>query len=499
MKTAGNSGAGSGVIWRRFLWMKEGLLKNKGEEIMDQNNTYEQEIDLKDLMFAVLHKWKGILLVAIVFAILLGGVKAVMTYRNQNNEENILEAEENYEEELHAYETSKETLERELGNLQTDIENQQNYMEKSVLMNMSPYDIYEARADIFIKTDYEIMPGMVYQNVDYTDTILQTYQSVMTSVAFLSHIAESTGIDVQYLQELIKIERGSTVIGSTSKLTNLLTVKVKNSSKKDAEAVLKKLLDGIELLQANITANIGEHTVNTVNKSTGATVDLALADQQREKNNQLINLQQSLEEKQQALDDLEEPEKLTSASTATIKDGIKYGVLGGVLGGFMMVFFICVIFVMSDKMYSSKELRRRSGIKVLGIFPVSEKKSGMVNNLLNRLEGKIYSASAEEEAALIAANICNYANEVKKLLVTGTIDEKKIAEVTHLLADKLPGMELVSGSNMLKNVETIKALPTCDGVVLVEQAGVSTYGMMGQEIEKVRDLQKEMIGCVVFE
>ena len=340
---------------------------------------------------------------------------------------------------------------------------------------------------------------MVYQNVDYTDTILQTYQSVMTSVAFLSHIAESTGIDVQYLQELIKIERGSTVIGSTSKLTNLLTVKVKNSSKKDAEDVLKKLLDGIELLQANITANIGEHTVNTVNKSTGATVDLALADQQREKNNQLINLQQSLEEKQQALDDLEEPEKLTSASTATIKDGIKYGVLGGVLGGFMMVFFICVIFVMSDKMYSSKELRRRSGIKVLGIFPVSEKKSGMVNNLLNRLEGKIYSASAEEEAALIAANICNYANEVKKLLVTGTIDEKKIAEVTHLLADKLPGMELVSGSNMLKNVETIKALPTCDGVVLVEQAGVSTYGMMGQEIEKVRDLQKEMIGCVVFE
>ncbi len=50
---------------------------------MDQNNTYEQEIDLKDLMFAVLHKWKGILLVAIVFAILLGGVKAVMTYRDQ--------------------------------------------------------------------------------------------------------------------------------------------------------------------------------------------------------------------------------------------------------------------------------------------------------------------------------------------------------------------------------------------------------------------------------
>lgn len=466
---------------------------------MDQNNTYEQEIDLKDLMFAVLHKWRSILLVAIVAAVLLGGVKAVMTYQSQNDEETVKAAEEQYEEDLHSYERNKETMERELGNLQTDIENQQNYLEKSVLMNMSPYDIYEARADIFVKTDYEIMPGMVYQNVDYTDTILQTYQSVMTSVAFLSHIAESTGIDVQYLQELIQIERGSTVVGNTSKLTNLLTVTVKNSSKKDAEAVLKKLLEGIESLQVNITANIGEHTVNIVNKSTGATVDLALADRQREQNNQLISLQQSLEEKQQALNDLEEPAKLTSASTATLKSGIKYGVLGGVLGGFMIVFFVCVVFVMSDKVYSSKELRRRSNVKVLGVFPVSGKRAGAVDRLLNRLEGKVFAGTEEDEAALIAANISNYAGEIKKILVTGTIAEDRIAHVARLLADRLSGIEVVSGQNMLKDVETIKVLPSCGGVVLVEQAGLTTYSMMGQEMEKVVDLQKEIVGCIVFE
>lgn len=466
---------------------------------MDQNNTYEQEIDLKDLMFAVLHKWRSILLVAIVAGVLLGGVKAVMTYQSQNDEETILAAEEQYEDDLHSYERNKETMERELGNLQTDIENQQNYLEKSVLMNMSPYDIYEARADIFVKTDYEIMPGMFYQNVDYTDTILQTYQSVMTSVAFLSHIAESTGIDVQYLQELIQIERGSTVVGNTSKLTNLLTVTVKNSSKKDAEAVLKKLLEGIESLQVNITANIGEHTVNTVNKSTGATVDLALADRQREQNNQLISLQQSLEEKQQALNDLEEPAKLTSASTATIKSGIKYGILGGVLGGFMIVFFVCVVFVMSDKVYSSKELRRRSNVKVLGVFPVSGKKAGAVDRLLNRLEGKVFAVTEEDEAALIAANISNYAGEIKKILVTGTIAEDMVTHAARLLSDRLSGIEIVSGQNMLKNVETIKMLPSCGGVVLVEQAGLTTYSMMGQEMEKVVDLQKEIIGCIVFE
>ena len=30
------------------------------------NHNYEQEIDLKDLMFAVFHKWRGIILVAVI-------------------------------------------------------------------------------------------------------------------------------------------------------------------------------------------------------------------------------------------------------------------------------------------------------------------------------------------------------------------------------------------------------------------------------------------------
>ena len=57
---------------------------------MDNNSTYEQyeqEIDLKDLMFAVLHKWRPVILVAVVLAVVLGGAKGAMTYRQQNDPE----------------------------------------------------------------------------------------------------------------------------------------------------------------------------------------------------------------------------------------------------------------------------------------------------------------------------------------------------------------------------------------------------------------------------
>ena len=170
---------------------------------MDNNSTYEQyeqEIDLKDLMFAVLHKWRPVILVAVVLALVLGGAKGAMTYRQQNDPEVSKETREKYQEELDLYEKNKETAEREIENLKTDIANQQEYLDKSIWINMSPYDVCESRIDMYVTTGYEIMPGMVYQNQDYTDTILQAYQGLLTSSAVMEDVAKSVGTEPRYLK-----------------------------------------------------------------------------------------------------------------------------------------------------------------------------------------------------------------------------------------------------------------------------------------------------------
>ena len=97
---------------------------------MDYNNGYEQEIDLKELMFAVLRKWRPILAAAVALAVVLGGYKSVSAYRAGNDEKAQKAAQKEYETELELYNKNVATCEREIENLTKDIANQQEYLEE---------------------------------------------------------------------------------------------------------------------------------------------------------------------------------------------------------------------------------------------------------------------------------------------------------------------------------------------------------------------------------
>ena len=57
----------------------------------------------------------------------------------------------------------------------------------------------------------------------------------------------------------------------------------------------------------------------------------------------------------------------------------------------------------------------------------------------------------------------------------------------------------MSGGSFLLEPKSLKGLSECDGVLLVEQKGVTLYSEAEQELEKIEDLHKKMVGCVVFE
>ena len=153
---------------------------------------------------------------------------------------------------------------------------------------------------------------------------------------------------------------------------------------------------------------------------------------------------------------------------------------------------------MGDKVYSSRELKERYKVKILGKLSAG-KKVGSIDAWLNRLEGRACNVDEATEYRLIAANVKNYAGDMKKILVTGSADADVLAHAAEALKSELGEIQVVAGNNMLEDVQTVRELPECDGVILVEQCGVSKYSVVEAEIEKVFDLKKYVVGCVVFE
>jgi len=466
---------------------------------MDYNNTsYEREIDLKDLMFVVLHRWKWILAAAMAMAFILGGYKAVSAYLGRSHQETSGDVKGRYEKELELYNQKILTYKREIGNLTEAIAKQQEYLEESVFMNMSPYDVWEARAEFFVETDYEIMPGMVYQNRDFTATVLQAYQSALTNAEFMERVAGESGMEARYLKELVSVSIGRSDEG----YNNLLVIQVKHGEKEKAEELMGKFTTALNQCGEGIRSSVMEHTITEVGMSLGAAVDLALADRQRDERAQLEYLIDSLTAKQESLDELEKekkPVQQDSFGVSMVKTAVKYGVLGGVMGAFAVVFFVSAGFVMSDKVSSAKELKYRFQIKILGCLPAfTVRNRSRFDAWLDKLEGRFYGKDVNREYDLIAVNILNYGEETGPVFVTGGASKDRIAQVAENLVKRLPGTVVVSGGDFLSEPESLKKLSGCGCVVLVEQCGVSSYSNVEAEIEKIGDLHKKAAGCIVI-
>lgn len=461
---------------------------------MEPRREYEQEIDLKDLMFAVLRKWRPIVLLAIVFALLLGGFKIFKGLNQLKDEEYVKQNQEEYEASLDQYNATKKRLEKELANIEENIESQQKYKDESILLNINPYDEYMESATFYISTDYEIMPGMLYQNPNTATSILKGYMSIVQNGDMYNYVISrlKNKIGIRYLKELVKVE--------PDYANNMFDIIVIADTEKRAADVMRYIKGSIEMSHEKLTAAIGEHNINIVDESSLVTVDLDLEKKQKDFTSTMDSLDTSLKDKTKELEELEEPANTLLSKRSSLKSSIKYAFLGGVLGVFMVVFFICVVFLMSDKLVNEKELKRRYGIMVLGVFRRQEKKRlfSFVDRLVDRMEGTAEQLADAQTFEVAAANAGNYIEDSRNVLLVGTVADQAIKMVQDGLAPLLNGVTLSVGGNLGRDAQAIKKAASCDAVIVVEKRNKSGFGEIEQELDVIRSLGKKVIGCIVL-
>ena len=457
---------------------------------------YEAEIDLKDLFFSILYKWRILVLAAVVGAVVLGGYKGL----NGNQVQNV--SEEGYEEKCIQYDKEKIALERTVENLESSIREQNQYIAEAPIMQINPYNEAVSTAEILIEC-----AGTENREID---NFIKSYKYALSDGEYIEKLAEKFGTEQRYLKELINVDEGIGLDDSTGRgqivlgiqedgtIKGVLQIRVVGSDRQKTEELLGAVLDEMKSLNNTFNTTIGSHQLTVLREATGERVDTNLLIRQQSVRENVGSLKKSLADFSKSLQEIQLPVDESTAG-GSAKDMLKYAVLGFVGGGFAAVFIVCVMYVLNDKVVSDKEIINRFRLKSLGVFSKTPEKRafGFVDNWLHRLAGDDKSWSDKAVLEMIATNINNYAGSKNVLFITGQASQELLDKVCVQLCNALPGVKIVSERDMISNASARRSMAECEAIILVEERRISKYSGIKQELEIAGNVGVEVVGVIV--
>lgn len=462
---------------------------------------YEKEVTIKELLFPVLKRWRRVIVVSVLFAILLGGYRFYTGLSEMNDVATRNSREAAYQDELAAYNNSKETLESEISYLELNYERQRVYNDNSVLMQIDPFHEYIAIKNYYLSTDAKSMEDMTYQGLEPTNSIIQAYLYSTVNGGLYDYIREQLSYDMelQYLKELITIEADYT--------TKTISLQVVHKDYDHCQEIYKLVTSYFDQLKDSITETVGEHRITFISESIQSAIDIDLDNTQKNNILALANYENSLKEKQNALNSLSSPVHAVDSNDMIIKSTIKYAGVGFVLGMFLTAGILLFGFLTSNKLLDAKDLRPRYNLRVLGNIEKPKKKRvfGSVDRFISRLEGTKNILISESEAAKRIASNLKAICELEKIpagsiVVTGTIDFDEIKDICNKLDEhmKTSSYKLVPGDNISYSADTILKAKEGTGVLVVEKLNSSTYPEITKQLETIRDLEKNVLGFILI-
>lgn len=223
-----------------------------------------------------------------------------------------------------------------------------------------------------------------------------------------------------------------------------------------------------------------------------------MLDLQNSKTQKLSYTLNVINDLQSSLSNLEEPALKVSPIEKGIKTGMKKSIIGFFLGFFFVAFIYCMQFVMKNVVYSTEELQDKTNIRILGAIK-ADKETSKIINWINVKEKRAKFDDNERNYRVIASNVRAYlGNDNKVLLSCDSLSEKTTIFV-NTLQKLLPNVQIICKGSILNNSEAINELKNCENVILLLECNKSTYKSIFDEKEKLKDLNKKLLGSIVIE
>lgn len=463
-------------------------------------------VSVTELLLELFKRIKLIMLAAVVFAVALGGYK----YIKDKKSADISPAEVSIEE------AGKSLTEEELEQVrlteytQTSLEKKQEYAEKSVLMQLDPYNVSTASIQFLIGTD----------NNEQLADLKYAYYMYVNDGQLLEDL-EDSGVkeETQYLNEIISYEDASANNGSnttgnmvTTNTGSTFGVKVKYIDRESCEKLADNIISCISDYAKTLSGKMYTHTVTMVNCSYSNMVDSSVAQKQSDcmtaittLKDQTKQLTEQLNATQKLMLEKENQESSSDEDKAAVVTKVsiskKYIGLGGAIGIVLAVLYIIIAYLLRGTINSSNDIKYLYNSRVLAEIPVSGK-----NALYRKVRKKLLkdSASNDRESALklLVSNVkyeCEK-NGIHEMIMAYACEDKYmqtwVGEAEQQLQEA--GIKLCKVSGGLEQAQAVEEMSRLKNIVLVEKLSGARYETITREMEICMEHNMELIGIVAL-
>ena len=465
---------------------------------MNSNMDTEREIDLKDLLYRAIKKWRGIVIGAIIIGLLAALYQAASGLRTMLDDEALAEAQAKYEIAVDDHEATGERLRTSIEILRDQSANQQEYNDKSELMKIDPMNKWNGNFQIYIDSKYQIDPTMTYQNIDLTGRLVSAYSSYLRSGEMYTELLnEIDWVDeIRFLTEIYSV--------SSDPNTATVTVRCVGKSETDIHEILGFVKQKITERYESIRTAIGDHDLEVLTESVYSTIDLELDATQKANLLAISEYANAIGEQNEKLTEWEKTPRPGREFGAryTVKQAIKYLIISGVIGAVAMLCWYAVKYVMSSSIKTEEDWKT-FGIPVLGFISREEKKRCFqwLDRWIDCIFGRARNTTMEQDCVLTARSLSAMLQEQKfnEAKLIGHVDRAMVEDIVQKMETAAPGTGFSFAGDPKTEPETTNNLGTTDKVILVVENQTTKIKDISQILTLLRAWGKTVIGAIVIE
>lgn len=154
----------------------------------------------------------------------------------------------------------------------------------------------------------------------------------------------------------------------------------------------------------------------------------------------------------------------------------------------------------ASRLQNTAEIFEVYGMRLFGSVQITGKKPGVDAFLLKIKNRNRKQMTEDEQLSLIASNIelvCKN-DDLHQIYLTGSEWEKLDPQMCDKISAALSkaGIKVLSGGNVCYDMKSMRSANEIHNVVLIEQAGVSAYREIEQEIRLLGEQGVKVLGCV---